>query len=233
MTTARDMIKNSLRNISVLGIGSSLDATEADDALSLLNDMIASWSAEGNMIYNTTVETFSLVTGTAAYTIGTGGDFSTDRPMSITAAFVTINGTDYPLTVYGAKQYSEISDKDDTGTPCIIWYDDNYPLGNIRIYPAPDTTTTLTLYSEKALTGFATLDTVYAMPAENKAALIPNLSVWLAPQYEREASPTIKKIANSTKSIVSKQNRKSKQYVMTSSIPDRNTRDYYIQRENI
>lgn len=229
MTTARDMIKSSLRNISVLGIGSSLDGTEADDALSLLNDMIASWSAEGNMIYNTTVETFSLVTGTEAYTIGTGGDFSTDRPMSISAAFVTINGTDYPLTVYGAKDYSEIYDKDDTGTPYIFWYDDNYPLGNIRIHPAPNTATTITLYSEKALTGFATLDTVYAMPAENKAAIIPNLSVWVAPQYEREASPTIKRIANSTKNIVSKQNRKSKQYTRPTNVPD-GRRDFYILR---
>jgi hypothetical protein len=229
MATARDFIKTSLRNISVLGVGSSLDDIEAADALEMLNDMIASWSAEGNMVYDTTVETFSLVSGTEAYTIGSAGDFATTRPVSITAAYVTIAGTDYPLTVYGAKQYSEISDKDNTGTPRVFWYDDNHTLGNIRIYPAPNTTSTITLYSEKALTEFSTLDTVYAMPAEDKAAIKSNLSVWIAPQYEREAPPTIQRMARETKKVVAKQNRKAKQYVKSSNVPE-NRRDFSILR---
>jgi hypothetical protein len=222
MSTAQDIIESALRKISVLGTGSSLDATEGADALATLNNLLSTWSVEGNLVYNTTTETLSLTGGDGEYTIGSGGDFNTARPRRIISAFVTEGTTDYPLTIYSADQYASIPQKSTTGIPRVLWYDDNYPLANIRLYSVPDGVTSLTLYSEKELTSFAALSTTYAMPAEYEAALAYNLAVWIAPEYEREPLPSVVKIAHRTKKAVENQNRKTKKHVARVDIPSGN-----------
>jgi len=47
MTTARDVIKASLREIAVIGSGESLDADMANDGLEKLCRMVASWELDG------------------------------------------------------------------------------------------------------------------------------------------------------------------------------------------
>ena len=64
------------------------------------------------------------------------------------------------------------------------------------------------------------------MPAEYESALIYNLATWIAPEYEREALPSVLKIASKTKRAVSKQNRKVKKNVSTINLPARNTDGY-------
>lgn len=207
MTTARDRIKSALRKIAVLGTGSSLDATEANDALSTLNSMLALWSIEGRMIYTETRETFNL-TGAQSYTIGSGGDFDTVRPIKIINAFYTSSNLDEPLVIYNSDTYDAICDKSVQGDAQIIYMDGNYPLSRIFVYPVAQNGT-LTLVSEKPLTSFATLDTVYAMPPEYEIAIDNNLAVLLAPEYEREASATIQRMANQSKMLIKIQNSKN------------------------
>jgi hypothetical protein len=197
MSTAQDIIESALRKISVLGTGSSLDATEGADALATLNNLLSTWSVEGNLVYNTTTETLSLTGGDGEYTIGSGGDFNTARPRRIISAFVTEGTTDYPLTIYSADQYASIPQKSTTGIPRVLWYDDNYPLANIRLYSVPD-------------------------GAEYEAALAYNLAVWIAPEYEREPLPSVVKIAHRTKKAVENQNRKTKKHVARVDIPSGN-----------
>jgi hypothetical protein len=209
MTTARDIIKSALRKIAVLGTGSSLDATEANDALGTLNSMLASWSVEGNMVYAETKETFPL-TSAASYTMGSGGDFNTTRPNKIVTAYTTLGATDYPLTMYDDASYASIADKTTAqGIPQILYNDGNFPLITIRLWPIPSGTTSITIYSEKPLMAFDTLDTAYAMPAEYQMALEFNLAMLLAPEYEREASSTVARTAIKSKRSVSVQNNKN------------------------
>lgn len=208
MTTARDIIKSALRKISVIGAGQTLDSTEANDALNNLNAMLAVWSIKGNMIYTESRETFTLTTA-GSYTIGSGADFDTVRPIRIVTAYVTSNGTDYPLTIINETQYAKISDKTQTGTPSYIFYDGNYPEATIKLWPVPSNVQSITIYSEKPLSEFASLDTVYSMPPEYRQALENNLAVHIAPEYEKEASQTIKSIAMETLSLIRSQNTKN------------------------
>lgn len=208
MTTARDIVKASLRHIAVLGTGSSLDPTEANDGLRLLNAMIASWSAEGDMIFVETKETFNLTTS-PTYTIGAGGDFDTARPISISSAYVTQGSTDYNLLEYNNQQYSFLETKNTTGgIPEVFYYDGDFPLAKIYLYPKPSGVSTITLNTVKQLNQFTTLDTVFNLPAEYLLALEYNLAVMIAPQYEREASMTVKKVANTSKKTVEAQIKK-------------------------
>lgn len=228
MTTARDIVKASLRHIAVLGTGSSLDATEANDALSLLNAMLASWSAEGDMLFVETKEKFNLTTADI-YTIGTGGDFNTTRPISINSAYVTQGNTDYYLTEYNNEQYSNLAFKGTTGgIPDVYYYDGDYPLAKIYIYPKPSGVTTITLNSVKQLSEFTSLDTVFNLPKEYLLALEYNLSVMIAPQYEKEASMTVKQVANSSKKTVQAQIKKRNYPKAKIDVPQRDTNNFNI-----
>lgn len=219
MTTARDIIESALRKIHVLGVGSSLSGEEADQALDALNTMIASLSVEGMMIYAETIESFSLVSGTSTYTIGTGGDFNTSRPTVIKSATVNLGDDDIRLSLIDFIQYSSIPDKTNGGDPTALYYDANYSLGNIKVWPVPISNGTLTLYSEKPLTEFTDLNTDFAMPPEYKRHLIYALAVELGPEYEREPSPTIIRIANQSKRAIKAQNNKNNNYVSYITIP--------------
>ena len=209
MTTARDMIKAGLRNIAVLGAGSSLSNEEAQDAFDMLNGILAAWSAEGSLIFQKTQETFPLTTA-VSYTIGSGGDFDTTRPNDITYMTVNDGSSDQTLYPMSQEQYASISLKTNGSTsPDSFYYDGNFPLGTIYFYPKPVSGNTVTIYSLKPLTQFTNLTSVFAMPEENRLALEFALSEAIAPQYEREASPTVKKMARQFKNNVIAQNNRT------------------------
>lgn len=211
MATARDLIKAALRKIHVLGTGSSLNATEANDALSELNDMIASFSVEGAMVFTETKETFPL-TGAVSYQVGSGQAFDTSVPLFITAAYQSQGDLDYPLKAIDEKTYARVDDKDEQTSIAECFYYEYGTIGKIYLYPVP-VTGTITLYSRKVLTGFTDLDTDFAMPEQYKTMLIHNLSVRMAPEYEREASPTVMRIAKQSKDLVKIQNKRNDQNI--------------------
>lgn len=229
MVTARDIIKDSLRKIHVLGTGVALDPNEADNALNTLNDMLSSFSAEGALIFQETLEVFNLTTNQEAYTIGTGLDFNTIAPLYIKSAYVRQGDTDYPVTPFDEQEYSRISQKAISGSvPRIYYYDSNFPTATIYFYPVPSGSDTFRMYSRKALTSFTTLDSVFAMPEQYKSMLVHNLAVWIAPEYEREASRTIQMIAAKTKKTVIVQNdRNEKHSSLMTGIPSRGSTSQY------
>lgn len=218
MATAQDIIEGALRKIHVLGKGSSLDNDEAQDALETLNAMLATWSAEGDLVFTESKETFNLTTANS-YTIGSSGDFNTTRPLYFTAAYVTSGNIDYSLEFIDNQQYSTIPLKTTGSIPEYLYYDANYPLGTIYLYPSPSSVTTITLYSVKPITSFSSLTTTFSMPEEYKASLIYNLAVWLAPEYEREASPTVQRVARSSKDVVMAQNKRNEFWASVIDVP--------------
>lgn len=207
MTTARDLIKASLRKIQVLGVGASLSPEDAADALEALNAMIASWSVDGALIYTETKETFSLTSGTISYSIGASQTWNTVRPTKIKSGYVTYSGYDTPIRLIGKDDYAEIVDKDVSGVPCEFYYDAGYPAGNVYVYPVPLSNMSVTLFSEKPLTAFASLNTDFEMPPEYERAIVYNLAVEIAPEYEREAPISVKRIAKTSLQLVKTQNR--------------------------
>lgn len=209
MTTAREIIAGALRKIAVLGVGTSLPAEEADNALEALNMMIASWSTENLMIYVTSIETFDITAGDNIYTMGSGGDFATVRPNDIESAYVTFGGIQYNLDAIGSKEYASITDKSTQDIPQAFYYSNGYPLGMFRLYPVPSQSGTITIFTQKQLTEFASVNDDVDMPPEYKKALVYGLAVELAPEYEKEASFTVTREANRAKRNIKNQNSKN------------------------
>lgn len=229
MTTALDIIKASLRNISVLGTGVSLDDEEANDAFLMLNGFLAALSAQGGMVFYKTNETFNL-TAASSYTIGTGGDFNTSRPNIITNITVNNGSSDRKLYAMDEMEYASISVKSTGGTPDSYFYDGNYPLGKIYFYPTPVGTETVTIYSQKPLDQFTGLSDTFEMPEENRLMLEFGLSELIAPQYEREASPTVRKMAKHFRNIVFAQNNRNVKNLSPMDTPDRKNDCFDIYR---
>lgn len=201
MTTARKIINSAGRLIHVVGRGQTMPAYEAQNALEALNGLLEEFSVEGGMTFTSVQETFNL-TGAESYTIGSGGTFNTERPIEIESAFITQSGSDYTLSQISASSYGNIEDKSAAGVGDYFYYDNNAPLSKIYLWPVPDASYTLTIYSKKLLTAFADLTTDYTLSPAFERMLIKNLAVTLAPEYEKEASPTVQRDARKSRNAI-------------------------------
>jgi len=211
MSTVRDLIYDSLKKIHVVGVGQNLTAEQEQSALRTLNDLMASWSVEGGLVYTQTKETFNLVNGQQSYTIGVGADFNTAKPFDIKALYTTIDTTDYTADAYGETEWAKLQDKNTAnGIPEIYYYDNNFDTATIYFYPKPTSVTTVTMFSRKPLTAFASINDTVDLPSGYRRALLFNLAVDSAPDFEKEASPSVVKIANQSKANVFSYNSRNK-----------------------
>lgn len=205
--TAQELIKAALRAIGAIASGETPSSEELQDSLEALNLMLDSWSAERLIVYENTTEGFSLVSGQASYTIGSGGDFDTTRPTRILGAYIRDSSDiDHPVDVFSAKEYREISSKTTQSRPTELYYKPSYPKGTIYLYPVPETVETLYLESLKPLTEFSSLTTDVNLPGPYKRALKWNLAVELAPEFEATVSDVVAVRAQESKGVIKRLN---------------------------
>lgn len=188
MATANDIISGALQTITSLQPGEAVDGSEAGAALSVLNAMLGSWSAQSLLPPFRTLESFPLTIGKEKYTIGTGGDFNTERPDEVTFIFTRENGTDTPLNSITREQYYAIGSKTQAGDPACWFYDQQYPLGALYLYPAPAATDALFIESIKPVPQFPTLQSTLVMPGEYVEFIQFQLMRRLAPRYGYDIS---------------------------------------------
>lgn len=96
-TTAQDLITGALRRINVYAPGESLDSADASDALTLLNDLLDSWSSEHLLVFASDETIFTLTGGQNKYTIGNyaAGTFAG----TVTNLSPTITGVSVPANL--------------------------------------------------------------------------------------------------------------------------------------
>jgi len=195
MTTTLECILGAAKLIGVVFKSEALDADEASDGLAALNDMLNSWSNDDLITYSSALETFTL-TGGISYTIGSGGQFNTTRPINIVDSVIRVGNIDYPVEAISQVQYQKyVSLKSLTSTiPQFMTYDNGYPLGTIKFYPAT-LNGTLYLQSNKPLGTYTALTDTVDLPVGFIKAIKYNLAIELAPQYGVEPSNIVIKQA--------------------------------------
>lgn len=190
---------SAMRKIRVARAGFDPSAEEVDDAFELLNSMIRSWSLENLVIPSRVQEDVPILSGVNPQTIGTGGQVNTAQPMNIEAATLRNSDGDHPLDIlFTAQQYQRIRIKTLQGRPDRLWFERAQTLGKLYFDYVPDQAYTLSMVSLKPLTAFATQNTDLTVPEEYELAITHNLAVLLAPEYGKEASPTIQGVADSS-----------------------------------
>lgn len=207
LPTAGSIINLALKMAGVLGIGQTASAEDANDALAVLNMMLAQWQRKRWMVYSLDDVSFPS-TGAASYTVGTGGSVNIARPDRIEAAFVRLtNGpqaVDYPLALLESREdYNRIALKSLATFPQVAFYDAAYPLANLYIWPAPPATNYQIHISVKTtLSTFSGLTTTMNLPPEYQEALLYNLTGRLRPMYGLQPDPTITAMAVASMNVI-------------------------------
>ena len=174
--TTQELINSALRLARVLDPGEVPTATESNNALDALNQMIGSWSAAGVPIYQESKDTIAL-TGASIYPLSF-------RPVRITAAQVSYSGISFPVAIVPSQQW--ILPKDRTATSKFakeLYYDATFPTGNVYLWPIVQAGSSLELFSLKPLAQFASLGDTINLPAGYEQALRYGLAGVLAPEY--------------------------------------------------
>jgi hypothetical protein len=163
--------------LSLLGVKVPTQA-QLLEAMTFLNIMVNEWSGDDLTIYEYVEETFSLVVGQGSYTFGTGGDFSSERPLTLESAYLK-NGANksYEVNVVSRDEYNRIYNKTTTGRPERIFYAAEFPLGKIYTDLVADDTYSLVLTTAKVMQDITGLDDDILLPQNYEQAIIYNLAI--------------------------------------------------------
>tara|TARA_R110000868_G_scaffold336958_2_gene597886 strand:- start:131 stop:826 length:696 start_codon:yes stop_codon:yes gene_type:complete len=196
MATANDLMTYSMKLIGKLGQGETMTADDQTDCFNALNSMLESWWIQRLAVYQILKETFSLVANDVDYTIGSGGNFNTTRPVKIDSAQIRDNSMDYPMEQIYSDEYAAIMNKAVTSTiPYQFYYDNAYPLATIYLYPVPSSANQIILNTWKQLQSFSAVTTTVALPPGYERAIKYNLALEIAPLFGVDVTSGVRKIA--------------------------------------
>lgn len=210
-TTVRDIITLALKTANVLGVGQAASPEDMTDSFRLLNMLMAQLQRRRYMIYQL-VTLSKQATGAISYTVGPGADFDVARPAKLESAFFRQNvqtplPVDYPLEILrSTEDYNRISIKNLNAFPRFAFYDMAFPIGNLYVWPLPNSLYEIHITVMQQLQQFVTVNDTIAMPPEYGAALMWNLTLELYPFYGLPVSDVVKGKAEASLRIIEEAN---------------------------
>jgi len=202
-TTAADQINGALRLIGMLAEGEVPSAATSQDALTALNQMIDSWNTERLSVFSTQDQVFSWPPNVLSRTLGPTGDFVGNRPILLDDSTYfrdPSNGISFGIKIINQQQYNGIAVKTVTSTyPQVIWINMTYPDIELYVYPKPTKVLEWHFVSVEELTKPVTLGTTLAFPPGYLRAFKYNLACEIAAEFGVEPSPTVQRIAMTSK----------------------------------
>lgn len=203
MASAGDIINGALRLIGVLAEGETPSAETSQDALAAMNQMIDSWNTERLSVYATQDQVFTWPAGQTVQTLGPSGDFVGNRPVLLDdSTYYNVPGTGVSYTVQfiNEAEYNAIAVKSvSSNLPMVLFTDMTHPNVTMHVYPRPSAALEWHFISAQELTQPATLATELAFPPGYLRAFRYNLASELAPEFGVEPSPTVVRIAMTSK----------------------------------
>ena len=236
MTTARDLIQASLEQLGVYAPGETVSDADMERGLWVLNGMLDSWSNESLACFATLEQSTPLVVNKTAYTVGPGGDINGTRPLKIldTAYLQDVLGNNFEVRVVEQDVWNSIANRTTTSdVPDTLFYDPQYPLGIVNIFPVPSLDYTLHFDSDMQLSQFPNLSAVMTLPPGYQDALQHNLTVRLKPFFKAgQLDPIIAELASETKGIIKRTNIKPVVAIYDNEIVARGTGNYNIYNDS-
>ena len=217
MATVSDACTQALQRIGVLAAEETATSADISTAFNVLNQLMDSWGAERLTIPFVQRTTWTIVSGTSVYTVGTGGAINVARPVSIDyASFVDSTpdpDLEMPLNLLTNQAWQAISLKALTSKyPQSAFYNPTYGtgtylLGTLTLYPVP-TGTTLTgvIYAPLAIAQFSATSTTVSLPPGYQRFVVTNLALELAPLFGASPSQDLRDQANESKATIKRAN---------------------------
>lgn len=208
MSTAADIVRDSLKLLGVLAAGESCGADDLVDGVRALNLLFGTWANEKLLTHGTRRTAYTLTPSLSPHTIGLGGTFNVARPLRIDGAGVIPAGQvqEAPIVRLTDAQYQEIPDKAQTAeVPQRLWVEETHPTKKLWLWPVPTTAASLVLYTWSRLTEVAAADTI-SLPDGYEDALIHALALRVAPSYGVAISADLRENADEARAAIKRTN---------------------------
>jgi len=193
---AQELIEDALVELGIIVAAGTVPPNDLAWGKRKLNRFLGTISADKLNINVFTKENFSLVSGTGSYTIGSGGDFDTVRPISFNTAFIRISGHDFLVAVRPIHEYWNLADKTVSNRPVNMYYDPIITKGVIYFDYVPDAIYDFHFTTTKPFIQYDDIvNEDVLIPEEHKEMVISNLAVRMASKYGRTISEDLRKTA--------------------------------------
>lgn len=210
--TALDLLNASARLIGILAESETLSASQANNALQGMNNMLDSWSNEQMMIPARVQETFPLANGKGSYQMGSGApDFNTARPQKIENIDWQQPTGSYPfnlgIDIITQDQWASIVVPTvPSNIPTKMWPQYGNPYVTLNFWPVPNVVNNIVIWSWKALADLSTLTTAFSMQPGYSKAIIYNNALEMAPEYGITPSELIVAQSIESKAVLKRMN---------------------------
>jgi hypothetical protein len=189
------IIKGALRLVNAYASTGNPSPDQINDALESLNLILKSWQVEG-FLWLKQFATLSCVSGQAQYTLpgpetvydSTGAQIA--RPTRITnpTRRTTTDGADIPMGDTGKtisrEEYSAIPNKTSPGVPIFAYYDPQLSVGNLYLWPVPDTNTIQIKFTcDRPIQDMLSDTDTFDVPQEQVRRIKYALALEIAPEY--------------------------------------------------
>ena len=238
MTTALDLITDSLELLGVYSPGDQISAADSARSLSVLNDMMDSWSNESLTCFANLTQSFYLVVGQSQYTVGPGGFINGERPLRVldapgSAYLLDQYGNNYPMNVDDLLTWNITTTAAvNSDLPDHMYFDPQFPLGIINIWPQPAFSYQCFFTSYLQLSDLSTLTSSFSMPPGYKRAIVTNLAISLKPYFtSAQLDPDIRLEARETKGNVKRNNMRTQIATYDPEIIARGSSTYNIRSD--
>lgn len=200
MATVQTIVNRAARLLGEVQSNTDLPSDESADALVAINALLDSWRNDKLLCYALRDEAITLVSAQTSYTVGTGGNLATDRPVIVEAAYVLQSTNSYFVDIITAEQYAAIPDKSTQSSwPDRIWVSETMPTATVYTYPVSNgTAATLHILTRTPVLAFAAMTDTVTLPPGWEEALASNLALALAPEYNTQPSAMVLKMATAS-----------------------------------
>lgn len=225
MYTVRDLLNGAHRLLGLTDSGNVLPESVYQDNLPALNQMLESWNTERLSVFCTQDQTYFWPAGERIRTLGPSGDFvfilgtQFNDPISTQdedlLGLDTLTGPQRPILLddstffrdpttnvaYGIKfinqlQYNNIAVKTVTSTyPQVMFVNNTFPNITMSVYPVPNRLLEFHFISVQPLDNPTTLETTLLFPPGYIRAFRYNLALELAPEFNVNPSPDVRRVA--------------------------------------
>lgn len=204
--TALDLVTGALRKIGQYSPGETLSSEDANDALDTFNGMLDLWSTQKFSVFNQIETVQNLTAGQASYTVGTGGYFNIERPLSMVRAYSRITSTnggiDLPCELTTLQKYAGLGMKAQPGPwPKIAYYNTGFPLGTLNVWPVPTANVEFHLWSDQVFSSLS-LNSQVALPRGYFLGLQFSLAELLCTEYGMPVPADVRRFAKEFRDLI-------------------------------
>src|SRR3989304_5091275 len=213
--TARDLIVRSFRFVHITGDGEEPTASEINDGLLVLNELIEQPAIDKLLAFFQAEIVIPMVPNQQSYTIGPSSTVPdvivSARPVEIISGFSRRQNVDLPIYVAAKQDYDQISVKNISvaGWESVVYYQASFPKGTLFFYMVPlDNLTTVHLTVAEQLAPFTSLNDEIILPPGYSQWLRYTLGRNLAPEFGMTFTEDMKDLQENAEVLLKRNNTK-------------------------